>query len=278
MTERVLALLALVLAIAAYLAGVQHVRDLPRPKAAESTLSVAVPPLLQVALAGGDRYLAANMGVFRAVVAGTESLDPAGYAVLARVQQDVARLNPAHEDNYYIAQSILPWAGQVEAAQDILRRATVARPRDFLPPFFLGFNTFYFQHEPIAAARAMRAAADRVSGEQRLALLNISAKYYEKSDDPAFAIGMIRGLAENSRSPALRQYLQLRIQRLEGLQALRAAAAEYRRRTDHPLRRLDDLVQARILDALPQDPLGQGYMLDPAGEPALVASPQARLQ
>lgn len=256
-------------ALGAYVLGQQHSQPLPRPKASES-IRVALPVTAQVLLAGGDRYLAANIGTFRAMMVGTENLDADGYRVLARVQQDAARLNPAQEDNYYIAQSILPWAGEVASTQDILRRATAARPHDFLPPFFLGFDYFYFDHEPATGANWIKLAANRSEPQNREALLNIAGRWYEKGDDPHFAIQMIEGLMQSTRNAALKQYLGLRVQRLQGLLALREAAARFHATSGKPASRLDELVRAGFIAQLPADPLGQGYALDAKGQPILI--------
>lgn len=267
--EVLFAALLLLGAITGYVVGQQHSQPLPRPKASES-IRVAMPVTAQVLLAGGDRYLAANIGTFRAMMVGTENLDADGYRVLARVQQDAARLNPAQEDNYYIAQSILPWAGEVAPTQDILRRATVARPKDFLPPFFLGFDRFYFDHNPAAGADWIKLAANRSEPQNREALLNIAGRWYEKGDDPRFAIQMIEGLMQSTRNAALKQYLGLRVQRLQGLLALRAAATRFQAEKGKKPARLGELAQAGFIKQLPTDPLGQGYTLDATGQPVFI--------
>jgi hypothetical protein len=276
-SEKTLSAWFATLALVLYGVSVHFLDGIPRPKE-QDVLSVAVPPPMQVVLAGGDRYLAANIAVFRAMmVAGYVEHDEATYRVLAQVQADAAILNPAHEDNYYIAQAVLPWVGQVELNQSIQKMATEARPRDMLPPFFLGFNRFYFLRDPVGGAEAVKEAARRADPVNRGALMAIAAKWYEKGDDPELAITMIRGLMKSTRDQRLQQHLQRRVERLKGLIALRNAATRYRAARGKPPSRLEELVSGGYIEAIPQDPFGLGYTLSPQGEPMLVLTKGQRI-
>ena len=259
---------ALMLLAVLYAFSVSHLKDVKRPKTSD-TLNIALPPLLQVPLAGGDRYLAANIEVFRAMMVEAEGHNPAMYRVLAQVQAGASVLNPAHEDNYYIAQAILPWSGEVDANQMIQERAVASRPWDFLPAFFAGFNRFHFYQDPVAGARFLMQAAER-NPENRDSLKGIAAKWYERGSDPQIAIDVIQSMQASTRSQALKQQLEQRIQRLRGLIALRKAAGEFRSRNGTPPRKLEDLVAPGLLDRLPQDPMDMGYGLDATGTPMLL--------
>ncbi len=261
--------IAVAVATVVYLASVAVVDRLPRPDKKE-LLRVAIPAPLQVLLAGGDRYLAANIAVFRALIAGTGQLDEETYNTLARVQMDAARLNPAHEDNYYIAQAILPWHGHVEADVVIQRAATGSRVWDAMPPFFLGFDQFYFLRNPVEGARSIELAARRSPPENRGYFTALAARWSEKGDDPRVAINMIRAMAENTRDREIKSHLEARIERLQGLALLQDAAHKFRAQHGRPPVRLDELVGPGLLVALPVDPLGQGFTLDASGVPIVV--------
>jgi len=69
-----------------------------RPRA---EIEVVLPVFVQVALAGGDRYLAASWSSVRALVTETVRMAADEYRVLALVQRDVSWLNPAHEDKLH---------------------------------------------------------------------------------------------------------------------------------------------------------------------------------
>lgn len=237
-----------------------RLEEQPRPAVTE-TLRVRMPVPLQLTAALGDRYLAANINTFRATVMGTQRFDAATYAVLAGIQQDAALFNPAHEDNYYLASAVLPWEGQVEGAQRVLKAATDARPTDPYPPFYYGFNAQYFLGDYVGAARAAEIAASRVPGQARVDLLNIAAKWYERVDDPQMAEKTIAVLMNTSHDPALRQRLQARIQRVRQLALLRDAARSYQQQVGRPPASLDELMQRGVLKAIPVDPLGEGFRI-----------------
>jgi tetratricopeptide (TPR) repeat protein len=262
-------LLALAVAIAGHVFSTSHVKALPRPKAAEQ-INVAISPEVQIALAGGDPFLASNLAVFRATIVSVQDLNPADYPILAKVQDDASHLNPAQGDNYYVAQGVLPWVGEHSTAMAILERATQARPTDFLPPYFLGFDYMYFEGKFDLSGRSYLEAANRVGGKNRDALLNHAAKFMEKGNNPATAIEFINGLIKSTRNPGLQHFLRGRILRLEGLITLRNAAEAYQQQYHRPPARLDDLVESGILKSLPNDPLGVGYQLDDQGVPQII--------
>lgn len=226
----------------------------------ENDLDVHFPIPVQLVMALGDRYLASNAGTLRATLIGGGKLGNKA-ALLALVQQDAAWFNPGQEDNYYLATANLPWEGQVDEAQTVLRRAAAGRPSDPYPLFYYGFNQQYFLGDYMGAARALEKAALRVEGNDRSMLLNMAAKWYERIDNPAIAIAMITDLKRKSQNPELTEYLQMRLQRVQLLEKLRAAARTYQSKTGRPLRQLEDLQREGIVSVLPKDPLGSGFVV-----------------
>ncbi len=261
--------IAVVATLSAYVYSTKLVKALPRPKVAEQ-INVAISPAVQIPLAGGDPFLAANLAVFRATMVSVQDLNPADYPILAKVQDDASRLNPSQEDNYYIAQGILPWVGEYQTAMSILKRATTARKGDFLPPYMLGFDHMYFEGKFEESGHYYRMAADRVGEKNRDALLNTAAKFMEKGEDPTNAIQFIEGLIKSTRNKGLQQFLQARIVRLERLIILREAAERYKKQFNKPPGELNDLLKSGILKDLPTDPLGVGYRVDEHGVPQIV--------
>lgn len=231
-----------------------------RPPPAESMLSVALPVPLQMLYAGGDRYLAANVGAWRAIMVGTGELPAATLRALAQVQEDVSWLNPWHEDNYYTAAAILPWAGELAPTQTILRRATAARRHDVYPPFYYAFNQWYFAGDVAGGVASLLVAAEhsRDPGE-RQALTVMAARWSEQSDETATAIAMVHAMAERTRDRALKDYLGLREQRLHGLLTLRQAAQKFAAEHGRAPRSLDEMLAGGLVARIPEDPLGGGY-------------------
>jgi len=265
-------LAALLLALV-FVGTAERLKSTPR-QSVSVEMQVALPLFVQVFMAMGDRYLAADLATIRAMVVATDRMQPEEYRILAKVQEDVSWLNPAHEDNYYIAFAILSQYGEVDAAQTILARAGRARFFDYQPAFFYGFNQWYYKHDPVGAATWMREAAEKLPDpDQRLTMQNMAARWMDKAQDTELAIRVVEAMAKEARRKDFREYLELRVMRLRQLQQLKMAAMTYRERYGRPLSNLQELVGSGILPALPQDPFGFGFGFDPQGEIVLRTSP-----
>lgn len=259
----------------AYWGAVRHLSGVPRSQS-PSELLVSLPKSAQVLLAGGDRHLAANLSGFRVLVAATSRMGPEDYAVQARLQQDISWFNPAHEDNYYIAAAILPWNGNLAAAQQVLRRAAAVRMNDWQPAFYLGFHYYHFLKDPAEGARWLLAGVPRASSQQdRWSLENLAAQWLEKGYKTATAAAMVDAMAESTPAGAFRNYLKVRAKRLHDLARLRELAIAYRERNGRPLVTLEDLAAAGMIASIPTDPLGIGFSLDGDGLPVFRV-PQAK--
>lgn len=265
-------MLAVFLALT-FAATTQRLKSAPRQTVAIE-MQVALPLFVQVFMAMGDRYLAANVAAIRALVVSTEKMKPEDYAILGKVQKDVSWLNPAHEDNYYIAFAILPQYGEVDSAQTILARASRTRFFDYQPAFFYGFNQWYYKHDPAGAAAWLREAALKLPDpDQQLTMQNMAARWVDRAQDTELAIRVVEALAKEARRPDFRKYLETRVVRLRQLQQLRLAADTYRARFGKLVPDLPTLVTSGILPALPQDPFGFGFGFDQQGNIVLRTSP-----
>lgn len=264
--------LALMLALV-FVTTAERLKSAPR-QSVSVEMQVALPLFVQVFMAMGDRYLAADLAAIRALVVATDKMQPDEFRILAKVQKDVSWLNPSHEDNYYIAFAMLAQYGELDAAQTILARATRARFFDYQPAFFYGFNQWYYKHDPVGAAAWMREAAKKLPDpDQQLTMQNMAARWLDKAQDTELAIRVVEAMAKEVRRKDFRAYLELRVQRLRQLHQLRTAAAAYRERFGKTLSTLQELVDSGMLPVLPQDPFGFGFGFDKQGEIVLRTSP-----
>lgn len=248
------------------------VSRLPRPPILER-IDTDTPVIARLAMAAGDPYLAANGAAFRGLIANLGKLDAVSLELLAKVHEDASRLNPAHADNYYVAQGTLPWAtrdGRFADLNDrILRRASESRASDFMPDFFLGINAWYFRLDYDSAGRHFQRAGDKSPPPAREQMYGLAAGYFDKVDNVESARRILRHLREGMTNPQERRLIDLRLARLDGLETLQRAAARFRDTTGHPPATLDELVSAGLLRTLPADPLAIGYTLDEKGIPRL---------
>lgn len=240
---------------------------------AKAEIEVALPVFVQVAMAGGDRYLAASWSVIRALVTETSRMAPEEYEILGQVQKDASWLNPAHEDNYYIAAAILPWEGQLDPTQVILRRATLARFFDYQPPFYYAFNLVHFKGDVLAASEWLQQAAEKLPDpEERLILQNFAARWLDRSQDLDTAARIVEAMAAQAKRKDFADYLLKRAQRLRDLALLRRAATVYVQRQGKPAGSLNDLLKAGLVEKLPVDPFGFGYAINAKGLPIFASA------
>lgn len=262
-----MAWIVLVAATIAYAFANDRLGGRPRP-GIEPEFTVRLPVPAQVLLSAGDRHLAANLSGFRVLVAETAHMRPEDYAIQAQLQKDISRLNPAHEDNYYIAAAILPWGGQLEAAQSVLKRAADARPFDYQPLFYYGFHLYHFYRNPSAGAEALLAGVSRTRDPQdQWALQSVAALWIERGYLLGEAAGRVEAMAKAAPPGGFRNYLAIRAARLRDLDRLRKLAVKYQQTRGRKPVDLEELVRAGLLEQIPDDPLGVGFALDASGEP-----------
>jgi len=265
--------LVTILAAMVFVSSAQRLKLAPR-QSVNVEMQVALPLFVQVAMAGGDRFLAANIAAIRALWVDNFKMQREEFKVLAKVQEDVSWLNPGHEDNYYIAAAILPWNGELDAAQQILARATVARRFDYQPAFYYAFDLLHFKGDAVGASNWMREAAEYLpEGNNRLQMQNLAAIWLDKAGDLDLAIGVVQAMAKQANRGDFRRYLEQRVIRLQMLREMRAAAAKYQQRFGRPIAALNDLVVSGIVAELPRLPFGFGFSIDKQGQVVLQDSP-----
>jgi len=252
-------LLLVLLGFVVFTATSQWRARTPAPEAPviEGRVVIAAPVLL--VLFGGDRFLAANLETMRLAATGVDwgQVDT-GY--LIRAQQEVAELNPCHEDNYYLANGLLTWGGAEREGTEVLRRAMHCRFWDELPAFFYGFNQAFFNKNIAEASHALELAAQRSSGNaagfRKLAIM-LQAESFA---DEKLALDYLTQQRDAASDPRLRAMLDKRVIRLRGLVVLRQAKRLFEKRNG-ALTSLEQLVEFGLLPALPEDPLRLGYEL-----------------
>jgi hypothetical protein len=250
---------------AVFVASAERLKAVPRQTVALE-LQVALPLFVQVFMTAGDRYLAADLGAIRALIVATDKMRPEDYRILGKVQEDVSWLNPAHEDNYYTAAAILPWNGELAAAQTILARAGNARYFDYQPAFYYAFHLLQFKGDAVGAAEWLRTAAEKLPDEdERLIMQNLAARWMDRAQDLDLAIRVVDAMAEQAKRKDFRAYLQQRVARLRSLKDLRKAADLFRERFGRPPAKLQELVENGLIQAIPADPFGFGFDLDEQG-------------
>jgi hypothetical protein len=218
---------------------------------------IAAPILL--ALYGGDRFLAADLEAMRLAATGIDD-GQSDTHYLIRAQQVVAQLNGCHEDNYYLANGLLTWGGAVSEGNQVLRAAVQCRTWDFVPAFFYGINLAFFQRDTAEAQRILELGAQRSpenAANLRKMVVMLQAETFA---DEKLALNYLTQQRDAASDPKLRDMLDKRVVRLQGLVTLREAQRRFEAK-NAVLVSLEQLVEAGLLPALPDDPLRLGYEL-----------------
>lgn len=237
----------------------QALRPYVTQQSAAPTL-VAIPAPVLLMLYGGDRYLAASIESARLLTEADLSADPLARRYFTNLHGNIALLNPCHEDNYYVANAILGWGGGEHEAFDILERASDCRYWDEWPPFYYGFNQYFFQRNYLAAADYMNKAATR-SADNRLLFKRLGILMRAKTlSGTSAAIRYLEQEQKTAREEKLKISLGKRIDRLKGLAILEDAQARYEQQLGHRLLDPHELLRKGYLAKVPEDPLKLGYL------------------
>lgn len=235
----------------------------PRPEGVVTDRVVISAPV-QLLLAGGDRFLAADFEAIRLAATGDAALaantDDAAFRV--RAHRVVAQLNSCHEDNYYVGNALLSWGGAPDEGSDLLKRAMGCRTWDEYVPFFYGFNELFFHRNPVEARRAFEIAAERSMTNsatfRRMAIMIAVDEF----DDQRLALEYLLKERDGASDPRLREMLDKRVQRLKGLLILRDAQHRYETQFGRQLKDPAALINSGVLVRFPDDPLAIGYAFD----------------
>lgn len=249
------------LLLVSYLLFLFGAKNLSAPRTEEMPGSVVLPPALQSVLYLGDTYLAANVEATRVLMTGGP-VEGIAQDYYDRLHQAVAILNPCHEDNYYVANALLAWAGSVDGAIAILRGATACRSWDEWPPFFLSYNLYFFKHKLLEAKQAVFEAANRAT-KNRAGFLRMGIFYEaETYPDLRSARNFLITQRDQARDAKLKMLLDKRIGRLGGLIELQDAQQAFEKRYGHPLQAPNELIASGILRKFPEDPVRLGYVFE----------------
>jgi tetratricopeptide (TPR) repeat protein len=177
----------------------------------------------------------------------------------------VTYLDPYNMDGYYFAQGMLSWRPSLLGPLNtLLLRGMEHRPWDWLLPFFYGFNQFYFLKKPGEAAVYFEKAY-RLNPRNEF-LPTFVARLYYQADATQAAIDYLEEMVRTTRSENLRHLMLPRLRALQALATLQEAVKRYEEKYRKKPESIEALVAGRILKAIPPDPYGGDFYLDPVGK------------
>jgi len=174
------------------------------------------------------------------------------------------RLDPYNMDAYYFAQAVLTWdASRPRQAIDLLEYGFVHRTWDWYLPFFLSFDYAFFVKDYSKAGEYLIKAAEL---NPRAAWFStLAARYFYEGGRTALAIAYLKELIPATRNEAIKKQLIIRADALEKILQIEEAIDTFKERFHRAAKNLEELVQAGILNHIPEDPYGGNFYLDEQG-------------
>lgn len=173
-------------------------------------------------------------------------------------------IDPYNIDSYYFAQATFTWeAGRIKETNYLLERGLKYRTWDFYLPFFLGFNNFYFLKDYKQASKYMEQAA-KIRGEPLLA--NLAARFFYESNETEVAISFLKVMIEKTWNQKVRQPLEIRLKALEAVAFLEEGIKNFESSYHRKPESIEDMLNNRIIDKIPQDPYGGEFYMDEKGK------------
>lgn len=180
--------------------------------------------------------------------------------------ENITLLDPRFQDPYYLAQAVV-WesdAARLKKINRLLEKAVHYRTWDGWMPFMLGFNHFYFMRDYLGAARYLEISSQR-PGVPKLAA-GLAARMYQKTGRTLSALIFLQEMLKRVDDPEGAKNLKLRFDALKSLYILERAVAAFLEHEGRYPRRLEELVEARVLPAIPEDPYGGRFFIDKKGK------------
>lgn len=187
------------------------------------------------------------------------------FSGLDQLLHTAARLDPYNVDIYYFPQAILAWEpGFTESVIDLLDYGMQYRTKDFLLPYYAGFDSVHFLQDYEAAAKYYKKAGE-ISGEAFFHRL--TARYLFESNQTLLAIAYLQSMLKGATNPVVRKAYELRLAALEAIATIERAIKHYKEREGESPVTIEQLLQSGDLTSLPVDPFGGVFSLDANGLP-----------
>ena len=212
-----------------------------------------------------DLLFSRTMSFYGGTLKRDEPIDAGTYRAIYQRLDTASQLDPFFVDPYLFGQSVLAWgAGMPREANALLDRGRRHRTDDWVIPFFMGFNAFYFLHDRAQAGELLMEASQRPGASPLVGLL--AARMASESGGTEIAVVFLQQLARQTEDEATRNSIRMRIEALQGIAVLEGAVREYHARFGTFPATPGDLLARGVLYQLPVDPYGGTFYIAPAGK------------
>jgi len=193
---------------------------------------------------------------------------PEQYQWLHNTFKNSVALDPYFLDPYNLMNSALIWDRyQIAEVNSLIAKGADTRSWDTLLAFFVGFNYFYFLNENDKSFYYLKEASKRFGGNPFYDSLASRIAYNANKTELA-----IMYLEEQIREAELKGlkgsvvHLERRLELLKGIRQIEVAVESYRKLFGLSPRTINELTALNLLPAIPKEPNGGSYYLDPDGK------------
>jgi hypothetical protein len=208
---------------------------------------------------------AAWLGAVQA--AGSRVMKGSDYDRLASLVETVINFDPKFDVPYLMGGILLSESpAHVPDALKILEKGKTALPSLWRIPFYEGYIRYFSQGDPVAGGMALEAAS-RIPGSPAYLPL-LASRMYAEGRRPETALQFLSSMARNETDPARLKAFEDRMRDVEterDVLVLEDAVRQYRDVHAVSPRNLSDLVTGGFIVAVPLEPRGGEYILDPDG-------------
>jgi hypothetical protein len=186
------------------------------------------------------------------------------HANMYRTLVTATQLDPYNMDAYYFAQAAFTWElKRFAEVNELLEHGTKYRKWDPWLYFYLGFNNAYFLKDYGNAAKYLKRAGELSPGNSLFTKL--AARYFYESDQTDLGLAFLDSMIAQAKDKAVKRTYEVRRDALLAVSQLERAVAAFRAQTNRPVKDLDELVRAGLLERIPTDPYGGRFYLDEQG-------------
>ena len=216
----------------------------------------------------GYRHIAADLIWLKAVqYFGDMKQTAGGFRWAYHATDVVTDLDPEFVIAYQAGGTILGvWSGLMDESIALLMKGMRHNPDDWRFPFLIGYDYFYELCDPASGAKYFQLASTLPDAPTYLA--GLAARLSVEAGDPDAAIEFLARFRAQVADQRLKDAISLRIKEViveRDVRQLEEAVRQFQARLGRLPRRIEELVEYKIIRALPIEPFRGRYLVLPTG-------------
>lgn len=199
------------------------------------------------------------------------------YRLIYHAIKQTTYLDQRFLDPYVLAEMTLPFeAGMVEETNELLKRVIEVRKNDYRPFLFLWYNYYHFLQDPASGAKYLMQAATIPGAPSYFSNLAARSSFYGGQTEAG--IIFLAEIINQTRDHNQKKYLNLRLEALKRIYFLEQKVLQFENQYGHLPKKLEELMDKKIIDKIPSDPYGGKFYVVPDGNGKVYSTSKLVLQ